>query len=91
MLKFKRYTGALYNNFPKVGQVVELVGNPVYIRVTDVTPSGSITGTILGTKAKVSVKFGEYKIVEDKWDEAEHWATLSSNVVCATVDFMAQK
>lgn len=68
MLTFKRYIGTLYNNFPSIGQVVELVGNPVRIKVIDVTKAGAITGTILGTKAKLSVKFGEYKIVEDKWD-----------------------
>ena len=66
LLKFKRYTGVLYNNFPTVGQVVELVGNPVRIKVIDVTKSGAITGTIVGTKAKLSVKFGEYNFADYK-------------------------
>ena len=75
--RFNRYNGALYNNFPTIGQVVELVGNPVRIKVFEVTKAGSVTGTILGTKAKLSVKYGEYKIVENKIEEEEEdWLDL---------------
>ena len=65
LLKFLRYSGPLYNGYPNIGETVELKGNPVRIMVESVTMSGSVTGTILGTKAKLTIKFGEYKVVKE--------------------------